>query len=506
MKLPSLFPLLFATGVLSSVSSADVFQLDLEIYVFRNSDFAQITLGHDMPVAEERGESFVTPAVVNFDQHSLKLAEGERIWDEPGKKAPAQLSLVSMPRLVVAPLQEASVLSSMPLQYMEKMSDGTLQVRNIESDSPEAPRYRLNFQVGKLDETGLAPLSCQLEVVTVSGREKIAGVALDVGRPILARFTESFQQRVRPGDWSGHLLRRPQGGDYGLLFLFKVTRVAGATVATGEVMTAEELDRFVSNYYRKPQPERVATAIAAMDMHRVLDPNSDRQFRPRQSRAIYGGFSDDTPVLDSSKTVPKRDFWVYVGFLAEVIAANPGRVAEWEKVARKGWLTRDCFRAALKYRTPGALLAVKEPWIYRPSAILTFGNSWGSTNSALWGAFYASGNPAYVHTLIEQLHQFGPQESDPHRLGAMWSLAVHAPEHEVVRASLEMAREQAEPRLRAVLDDVLANDLTVVQRHIALIDTRTRQGHSAGYKGLRDSGYYGPVSPAQEMPARPQGR
>jgi hypothetical protein len=502
MRFSQLILLVLTTGLLRSLSAADAFKLELEIFVFRDADFEQITLGSGLPVAEGRGEVFAAPAVLNFGKHSLKLTAGERSWDTPGKKAPASLSPVSMPTLVVAPLQEASVRGAMPLQYIEKMPDGSLQVRNIESDSPEAPRYQLSLQAGNPDETGSVSVTFHLELATVSGREKIAGVDLDVGRPILARLTEGFQLRVRPGDWSGFVLRRPQGGNYGLLLLLKATSVAGETVATGEVMTAEELDRFVSNYYRQPRPERIAAAVAAMDRHRVLDPNPDRQFRPRRSPAIYGGFSDDTPVLDSSPAVPKRDFWVYVGFLAEVIAANPGRVAEWEKVARKGWLTRDCFRAALKFRTPGALLAVKEPWIYRPSAILTFGNSWGGTNSALWGAFYASGNPAYVHKLIEQLRHIGPQESDPHRLGAMWSLAVQAPEHEVVRTSLEMAREQAEPRLRAVLDDVLANDLTVVQRHIALIDPRMRQGDSAGYKGLRDSGYYGPVSPAQEMPPK----
>ena len=95
-------------------------------------------------------------------------------------------------------------------------------------------------------------------------------------------------------------------------------------------MTPQELDEFATYYYRQPRPELIPAAIEALGSSGFLDPATRDLGSPR----------------------PNGRFWVFVGFFAEVFAANPDRVEEWRRVGAKDWATRDCLQAAAKFR-PG---------------------------------------------------------------------------------------------------------------------------------------------------------
>ncbi len=229
-------------------------------------------------------------------------------------------------------------------------------------------------------------------------------------------------------------------------------------------MTPEQLNEFATYYYRQPRPELISTAIESL-----------------------------------SRTIPKGRFWFFVGFFAEVFAANSDRVEEWQKLGKKQeWLTRDCLQAAAKYSSPGKLLAVEGPWIVRPGAILSLGDSWGSANDARWGAFFASGNPAYLRKFIAQLHDINSLSSDQVALGAMWSLARNAPDHPLIHTTLEAARADADPRTRALIDDLLTKNMEGISRELADLGSpgfpQYDYGRSPKTDGPRAAGDYGLVN------------
>lgn len=440
MKCLNLIALILATGLLPRLSAADALKLELELYVFLDAEFARISLDTGAAVPPERGEVFSAPTWLKFDDHVLRLADGVRIWDEEGKPAPPRFSPVSMPTLVVAPLQQASVLCAMPLQYMEKMPDGSLQVRRIAGDSPEAPRYRLTFQTSLPDDADKTLVSCQLEVVTVSGREKIPGIDLDVGKPIMARFDEKFQLSARTGSWSGFLLRRPRGGDYGLLLLLKVTpQPGGGAVPVTGAMSEEELDRFVSHYYRHPQPAEVERAIEGV--------------------GVAGG-----------EFLRGRDY-MFVGFFAEVFASNPERVAGWRKViGRQNGAVRSLFRPALRLGKPGALLAQHERSV--------------QSSSMYWGGFCATGNPAYLRKLTDMLVLLDSERVELFSAGsaAMRLLSWQASQHPLVRTTLKAFMVESGPRLGSYIGNVLEKEPLAIHEQLIALRLSRKFRETSGLK------------------------
>jgi len=206
--------------------------------------------------------------------------------------------------------------------------------------------------------------------------------------------------------------------------------VVGAEEA-GRLMTAAELKGFATGYYRHPRPELVAEAIKAFGPSGVV--NEDSQ--------------------------------VYIGFFAEVFAANPLQMVEWRRlIGRQEQPAQNYLRYALSLSRPGAVLALT-----RHSVEL---------NEMYWGAFFASGNPAYLRKLADQL-RFIDDRKDEHVFvigaNAMWSLGGIAPEDPVVRATLDAIRTEVDPRTRDLIDDLLRKDRFALQEEIREMRPESRQ-------------------------------
>jgi hypothetical protein len=240
-----------------------------------------------------------------------------------------------------------------------------------------------------------------------------------------------------------------------VLAAFGALALGGAVVGAeqaGRRMTSAELDRFAAHYYLHPQPELIPAAIEA------LGPS---------------GFMKD-----------RR--WVFVGFFTEVFAANPDRMPEWRKlIASTHWSTRDCLQTALKLSRPGVVLSLDGRWYYRPWAILWLGNPWGRVNEMRWGAFYASGNPAFLRKVVDQLRLIDAIPSAPgsrfwEGADAMWTLARNAPEHPLVRVTLEVIRKESDPRTRDIISDVLTKDQSAIQEEIRNLGDRGKMASLPG--------------------------
>jgi len=201
-------------------------RLDTELYVYQTSNFRAIDIpGAASAATENRAFVLRAPATIRFDQETLSLTGSEFSWS--GEKPPASRRYIARPAVLLSPDKPATILSTAPTQYLEKQADGSLKVREIPADSPDAPHCRLTFQIGAAGAAGdELPLVCDLDVATVASREHVAGVALPVGKPVLARFTEQLHPTVRLGEWSALVLPAPNGSDYSLLVLLKVAPAA----------------------------------------------------------------------------------------------------------------------------------------------------------------------------------------------------------------------------------------------------------------------------------------
>ncbi|HTL67157.1 MAG TPA: hypothetical protein VL200_05810, partial [Lacunisphaera sp.] len=280
-------------------AAPQAFRLETSVYVFRQGDFSSVTLsGADGPKLPE-SSLIKSPAMVRFDGETLALNGVDFAWSS-GRRPTDRISQIEIPALVVAAGQPATLLSVTPLQYMEARPDGALEVKEIPRDSPEAPHARLTFTVKPADAAGpMLDVTCDVEVATVSGRAKLPGVSLAVGKPVLARLARKIDAPVEPNRWSCLLVNAPNGSDYSLLLLFKVTPEPANPIAGAGPMTPAELDAFTTHYYQHPQPELMGRAIAGLGAPGFL---TDRKN-------------------------------VFIGFVAEVFAANPSQVEGWRQIA-----------------------------------------------------------------------------------------------------------------------------------------------------------------------------
>lgn len=209
------------------LAATEPLKLEPVLFVFKDADFSKITIGTN--VTPEPGRGLVFAAPVAFDQEQLLLNGAEYSWNG-GTKAPAQFSLVATPVISIALGEPAAVLCALPIQYLEKDANGALQARNIPRDSPDVPHYRLTFNVRPAEASPAnLEISCQLDMATMKGREKIQGIELEAGRPILTRFKENFRFKSPAGEWTGLVVRNPGGSDYSVLLLLKISREGAPT-------------------------------------------------------------------------------------------------------------------------------------------------------------------------------------------------------------------------------------------------------------------------------------
>lgn len=213
-------------SIFPALSAAEILKLDSVLYVFKDTAFAHILID-ETPAPTSRAIAFNAPVTLTFDQEAVVLGGATYAWDG-GQNVPPRFSQLELPRMITAPGQPASVRCVQPTQYLEKAADGSLHVREIPRESPEAPHYqvKLTVQAAGAATTELL-ISCEMDLAMIKGREKIPGVDLDTGRPILASFKDTLQFRSPPGTWSGVLVRSPGGSDYSVLLLLKVMPEGG---------------------------------------------------------------------------------------------------------------------------------------------------------------------------------------------------------------------------------------------------------------------------------------
>lgn len=221
-----------STCVPSMPAAAETVKFDAVLYLFKSKsipriDFSKALRGR-VPLSGE-GIVVTPPATVVFDNEELVLG-ANYAWNG-GKTVPARFYETRLPVIVTAMEQAATIRVVVPVQYLEKMSDGSLKVREVAGNLPDIPHYSLTLTARPA--TAVPPgddydliVMCQMDIATMQGREKIPGIDLEVGRPIMARFDKRVEFWSRKGEWFGLMANQEESGEYTLFLLLRV-RAAG---------------------------------------------------------------------------------------------------------------------------------------------------------------------------------------------------------------------------------------------------------------------------------------
>ena len=219
LRLLSLLVAIVAIPALPAGRAADALQLQSQLLVFKNSDFREVRAD---PAAGS-DHRFGSLATIRFDQHTLVLQGSEFKWS-PEDTAPKSITLLPVRPLRLGFNQPATIRCAAPAQYLEKQADGTYSLREIAADSPDAPRYLLTFLVepGRAAANDLL-VTCRTEIVTIRARDKLPGVDLEIGRPLLNVRRDENKLEVHKDEWAALLCRAPQENDYSVLTLLKIS-------------------------------------------------------------------------------------------------------------------------------------------------------------------------------------------------------------------------------------------------------------------------------------------
>lgn len=177
--------------------------------------------------------------------------------------------------------------------------------------------------------------------------------------------------------------------------------------------TLEDAEPFIGTYYQKPRPDLIADLIEALP---------------------------SIGLIEKPNAVPP-----YIGFFSEVFRLNPSRVPEWQAVIGKQ-------QAPVK-QILGRALALSQA-----GGVTTIEGHSASLNDAYWGAFGASGSPAVLQKLVDQLRYCDERDDEGLFFAgatAKWSLASTAATDGLVRSTLAGHSLTADQRTRALITELL---------------------------------------------------
>jgi len=171
-----------------------------------------------------------------IDKKRLEFKDGKCFWDKkefpikgPGKVAlpHESITLAYSPALVMEEHDSATleIGSKLPIQYFVRRKDGLFELKETELSTG------LDIEIEAKEEEDRGYIVLEDMVMTlrsVERREKIPGVNLSVGRPILGEQEYRFFFRVKPGNDYGILIR-PERGRGGLLIRLRASSTRSGT-------------------------------------------------------------------------------------------------------------------------------------------------------------------------------------------------------------------------------------------------------------------------------------
>ncbi|HUW20794.1 MAG TPA: hypothetical protein VMW16_15960 [Sedimentisphaerales bacterium] len=122
---------------------------------------------------------------------------------------------------------EISIEPTQPIQYFEKRADGLYELKEMELQT--GLYVKITEAVEEEDKGYIRLTDIIMTIRLVGSRERIEGVNLPVGRPILSEEEYVFYFRVRPGKDYGILIT-PERGQGGLLIRLRASSTSSGTL------------------------------------------------------------------------------------------------------------------------------------------------------------------------------------------------------------------------------------------------------------------------------------
>jgi hypothetical protein len=205
---------------------------------------------------------------------------------------------------------------------------------------------------------------------------------------------------------------------------------SGAASCNSPFASTEELQRWLTYYYVKPQPELTVRSLPVLDA--AMRENKNRSLADEVGRGGMRSFY--AKVLEANDPVVRE--------LEAELASLSEDIQTFAREALRRCGSAECARVVETLK-PGVSESA-------PSA---------STLDDSWAAFMATGDTRYVDEVISEL-PLVEVRGDPDRLiiggAARWSLASNAYQHEKVLAACEAALESADATTKRLLEEIIA--------------------------------------------------
>jgi hypothetical protein len=203
-----------------------------------------------------------------------------------------------------------------------------------------------------------------------------------------------------------------------------------------------DLSKWLTNFHKSPDPDRVAWVMAEM----------------------------------SRTAAFKKNGALNTAFLAEVFRQYPERVPAWAQVADgkpeddRHWIylavwwadvpeTVELLEAAAARETPALKQSLRKYIDNHAGALLEMPLTKPERLDMLWASYFASGKAAYVERIATALMPPEPENKTAMQAtiygAARWSLTSNARQHEGVRTLLTKLRARSKGVLRTELDAIL---------------------------------------------------
>jgi len=172
-----------------------------------------------------------------FGKDRLEFKDGRCFWKNKAFKIDSQkkvklqedrIKLIYSPEIVVDEHKGGAfnIGSEQPIQYFSKRKDGLFELKEMEL--PTGLFVEITEAVEEEDKGYIRLTDIEMTMRSVGRRERIPGVNLSVGRPILSEQKYVFYFRVRPGKDYGILIR-PEVGQGGFLIRLRASSTRSGT-------------------------------------------------------------------------------------------------------------------------------------------------------------------------------------------------------------------------------------------------------------------------------------
>jgi hypothetical protein len=203
-------------------------QIDVEIYSVSAASIPKTRPGIEFITGGPQGS---VPDRVDIGDLRLEIGD-ELSWNGEAEPPPGSgVELVAAPRVGTLVGREAKVsMTEGPAEFFESSEGGCYRLATLKPEGSPGLYIAMTPQAVADHSSDAIDLDFSLRVVTITSRQPLPGVGLDVGRPVIGTQELTSRFRLTQGRWSllsGHRvsdLANPEG-DYLLVLVRPTVRV-----------------------------------------------------------------------------------------------------------------------------------------------------------------------------------------------------------------------------------------------------------------------------------------